>query len=182
MLVDVPEGLNYTDDLENPGFRLVGTGQFRRNIAQFLQRNPWLVNLGRHTWRLRQAHFTLGAVGVVMNDSNEILLVEHVFHPYFPWGLPGGWVDRGEDPIQTVRRELNEELELSVEVGTLLHVSVELPGHLDLAYLCTAQGPVGKLSAELLGHQWTHLDALPPMHRFQQVAIQKARSLQAHQQ
>jgi ADP-ribose pyrophosphatase YjhB (NUDIX family) len=153
----------------------MNAAQFRRDLAGFLRRNPWLVNLGRQTWRLRQARFTLGAVAVVINTSDELLLVEHVFHPYFPWGLPGGWVDRGESPMQTVQRELLEELELAVEVGPLLHVSVELPGHLDLAYLCTATGPVGKLSAELLAHRWIHLDDLPPLHRFQQVAIQAAR-------
>ena len=43
--------------------------------------------------------------------QGQVLLVEHVFHPYAPWGLPGGWIDRNESPSQTaVIRELQEEL------------------------------------------------------------------------
>jgi ADP-ribose pyrophosphatase YjhB (NUDIX family) len=157
----------------------MGAQPFQRQLASFLQRQPWLLEIARRTWRLRQTHFTVGAVGVVFNPQHEILLVEHVFHPYFPWGLPGGWVEGREDPSLTVKRELHEELELDVTVGPLLHLSTEYPNHLDLAYLCTASGAVGKLSLELMDYRWVPQNDLPPLHRFQVTAIEQALELQA---
>lgn len=45
------------------------------------------------------------------------------------WTLPGGGVDHGENPVDTVRRELREECGLAAEVGELLAVhDVHLTG------------------------------------------------------
>src|SRR5437868_13340327 len=100
-------------------------------VAAVVRKVPWTVALGRVFWRIRQAKFSAGAVGVVFDEQGRVLLVEHVFHPYLPWGLPGGWVDRGESPAETVQRELREELELTVEVGPILMVETEYGNHLD---------------------------------------------------
>ena len=62
----------------------------------------------------------VGVMAAVFNDMGQVLLVEHVFRPQQPWGLPGGWVERGEDPAHSIQRELQEELNLAVEVKKLL--------------------------------------------------------------
>jgi 8-oxo-dGTP pyrophosphatase MutT (NUDIX family) len=142
-----------------------------RRVAQFLQKAPWIVGIARSFWRIGQPKFTAGAVGVVLNAQNQVLLVEHVFHPYTPWGLPGGWVDRHENPSETIARELREELELTVEVDSLLLVEVDFGNHLDFAYLCHATSPVGNLSNELLDYRWYDMDALPKLRRFNVQAI-----------
>lgn len=148
-----------------------------RRLAQFLQRVPWLVVIGRVLWRFRQAKFTAGAVGVVFNGQGQVLLVEHVFHPYAPWGLPGGWVDRQEKPSDTVSRELQEELNLQVTVGSVIMIDLDFGDHLDFAYLCEASGDVGSLSRELLGYQWCSLDSLPKLQSFHYRAIHAAASV-----
>lgn len=138
-----------------------------RQLAVFLQKAPWTVTLARTVWRIGQPKFTAGAVGVVFNEVGRVLLVEHVFHPYAPWGLPGGWVDRNENPADTVRREMQEELQLPIEVGPLLAVEINYRNHLDLAYLCTTRGVIGRLSRELLAANWYdphHLPKLQPFH------------------
>ena len=145
-----------------------------RRVAQFLQKAPWIVGAARSIWRLGQPKFTAGAVGVVFNDQRQVLLVEHVFHPYAPWGLPGGWVDRNESPSQTVIRELREELTLTVEAGALLLVETDFGNHLDFAYLCEAKTIVGPLSSELLDYGWYDTNALPKLHRFHYRAINSA--------
>jgi 8-oxo-dGTP pyrophosphatase MutT (NUDIX family) len=58
----------------------------------------------------------IGAVGVIFNDAGQVLMVEHVFRPYHAWGLPGGWVNRGENPAQTIQREVKEELNLTIDI------------------------------------------------------------------
>ncbi|MCB9076577.1 MAG: NUDIX hydrolase [Anaerolineaceae bacterium] len=62
----------------------------------------------------------VGVMAAIFNDLGQVLLVEHVFRPQQPWGLPGGWVERGEDPAHSIQRELQEELNLTVEVKKLL--------------------------------------------------------------
>ncbi len=145
-----------------------------RRVAEVLQKAPWIVGAARSIWRLGQPKFTAGAVGVVFNPQRQVLLVEHVFHPYAPWGLPGGWIDRNENPSQTVIRELREELHLTVEANSLLLVETDFGNHLDFAYLCDAKSAVGKLSSELLDYGWYDINALPNLHRFHYRAINSA--------
>ena len=64
--------------------------------------------------------YDVGAVGAIFNHAGQVLMVEHVFRPDYVWGLPGGWVNRGENPAYTIEREVKEELNLTVEVKKLL--------------------------------------------------------------
>ena len=148
-----------------------------RRLATFLQKAPWLVAIARNLWRLTQPKFSAGVVGVILNADNQVLLVEHVFHPYAPWGLPGGWLDRHETPAEGVARELKEELQLNVQVGPVLLAEIDLENHIDLAYLCYTTGTVGRLSNELLDYGWYSFDQLPRLHRFHYRAIQTALKL-----
>jgi len=148
-----------------------------RQLAVLLQKAPWTVRIARSFWRLGQPKFTGGAVGVVFNDVGCVLLVEHVFHPYAPWGLPGGWVDRNEHPADTVRREMQEELQLAVEVGPIIAVEINYRNHIDLAYLCTTHQRIGRLSRELLAANWYDLNQLPKLQPFHARTITRALTL-----
>lgn len=147
---------------------------FFEQTAAFLRRNPWVMVGAQRVWRLTRPRFSIGAVGVVINADEQVLLVEHVFHPYVPWGLPGGWIERNENPSTGVERELQEELSLSVRVGPIIAADMVGDSHLDLAYLCTPQGEVGALSFELLQYNWFAPTALPKTHPFHRLAITNA--------
>lgn len=147
-------------------------------VAAIVRKAPWTVALGRIVWRLRQAKFSAGVVGVLFDEQGRVLLVEHVFHPYAPWGLPGGWVDRRESPADAVQRELLEELGLAIEVGPILKVELDFGNHLDFAYLCYSDSRVGKLSLELLNYGWYDLANLPRLQKFHYQAIMSAMEIQ----
>jgi 8-oxo-dGTP diphosphatase len=151
--------------------------ELRQPLANGLRRVPWLAEMLRRLYRLGQPRFTAGVVGVIWNASHEILLVEHVFHPQHPWGLPGGWLQANEHPVDALKRELREEANLEVVVEGLLLVSrAERFHHLDIAYLCQPGNTVGELSAELLDFRWTALDSLPrEMAPFHRAAIAEAK-------
>jgi 8-oxo-dGTP diphosphatase len=151
--------------------------ELQQPLANGLRRVPWLAEMLRRLYRLGQPRFTAGVVGVIQNANHEILLVEHVFHPQHPWGLPGGWLQANEHPIDALRRELREEANLEIKVKGLLQVSRgEHFRHLDIAYLCQPENKVGELSVELLGFSWTALDDLPhAMAPFHRAAIAEAR-------
>ena len=53
-------------------------------------------------------------VKCVLTNGERVLLVRHSYGPR-AWDLPGGSVRSGEDPENTARREMQEELGLDVE-------------------------------------------------------------------
>lgn len=72
----------------------------------------------------------LRAGGVLMDERGRILLARAgASNPDFPgmWCLPGGGVEQGEHPEQTVAREFREETGLVVSVGRLrlVHSAVD---------------------------------------------------------
>jgi 8-oxo-dGTP pyrophosphatase MutT (NUDIX family) len=59
---------------------------------------------------------------IMLEDGRYVLqLRDDIPHIWYPghWGLFGGSVDRGEDPIQALRRELREELALDMSEARL---------------------------------------------------------------
>ncbi len=141
----------------------------RRLLATSLQRIPFVASSMQHLVRRLQGRFTVGAVGVLLDDKERVLLVEHVFHPEFPWGPPGGWSNRNELPQRTVEREFKEETNLDIISIRPLNVwkSARWRNHLNLAFLVELANPNAPnsicLSGELLDYQWASHNALPPM-------------------
>ncbi len=141
----------------------------------------------------------VGAMGVIFNDAGQVLLVEHVFRPDFPWGLPGGWVEPAEDPAHAVRREILEELNLEISVKTLLLCqpqglgkNINTPPGLGLAYYCRATGSLTELQQqaqtaasafEVLSVRWVAPDRIEwPLEPLQGRAIALGRQEFEHEQ
>jgi 8-oxo-dGTP pyrophosphatase MutT (NUDIX family) len=53
-------------------------------------------------------------VKCLITRGDEVLLVRHTYGDRRVWELPGGAVKRREAPLQTARREMQEELGLSI--------------------------------------------------------------------
>jgi ADP-ribose pyrophosphatase YjhB (NUDIX family) len=150
-------------------------------IAAWLRRVPWAGYAAQAVYRRWQPWMTAGVVGVVMNAQEQVLLVEHVFHPKFSWGLPGGWMGNHETPSDTVRRELHEETSLTITVikPLIITQTEHFKNHLDIAYLCFAANTEAvHLSSELLAYRWYERAALAeiPLVRFHRQAIAAAQT------
>lgn len=150
----------------------------KRFIARLYRRLPLPYFL--EAWLIRRLvpSFLVGVAGVVRNERGEILLLEHVFHRHYVWGLPGGWLDRDEAPDEALRRELHEELGLEVAVKELLAMEPRIDSHqrqLQIGYLCRPKGRPTRLSREILSARWVAPEKLPgTIPPFHQALISRA--------
>lgn len=68
----------------------------------------------RHRWRVWRKVPLAGCNVVVQRIDGAILLVRHSYGPG-SWCLPGGGLNRGEEPEGGARRELREEVGIAVD-------------------------------------------------------------------
>ena len=106
-------------------------------------------------------------VNVICFDSqNNILMLNHVFHPLSPWGLPGGWMDRRETPDLCGLRELKEETGITDATiyETLTYFRNDGPDHLNIIVLAQidALKPTIKIDhAEIVDYMWATPQLVP---------------------
>ena len=96
-----------------------------------------LAHLVRHRWRRWRKAPIAGVSVIVTNLSGDVLLLKHSYGPAV-WSLPGGGLERAEDPLAAARREVREELGVELAridlVGTIEEV---LSGSPHTAYIFT---------------------------------------------
>lgn len=122
--------------------------------------------------RLTQKKFTVSAGAVVFDPEGRVLLLEHIFRPASGWGIPGGFIEPGEDPAEAVRREVREET--GIEIAKVEFHAVRNRGtHLEFIYAARAEGGGEILSGEIVSLGWFDLSALPEeMHPSQRAVIE----------
>ena len=113
------------------------------------------------------SNFVLGSQPIVQRADGRILLVRHTYGR--GWSTPGGFVDRGEHPVDGAVREVREEVGLEVvvtgeaitffEIGRRL-VQVVVPM---VPVSEEAAEAVRPTSPEIADVRWFRLDALPEM-------------------
>jgi len=107
----------------------------------------------------------IGRAAVI--DQGKILMVRETMDG--KWSLPGGWVDVGDSPAESIRREVLEETGLTVEVVKLAAVFDKLkhdhppaPNHSYLVYfLCDLTGGELSTSVETSAVGWFSEDEIP---------------------
>ena len=97
-----------------------------------------LAHAVRHYWRRWRKAPIAGVSVIITNLGGDVLLLKHSYGPDV-WGLPGGGIAAGEDPLEAARREVREELGIELAriepIGTLEEV---LSGSPHTAYLFAA--------------------------------------------
>ncbi len=131
----------------------------------------WLQKIGL---AMLMPHYLVIAIAVVFNEKDQILLCKHTYRRTHPWGLPGGHIKSGEEPADSVRRELLEETGLSVQDAKLLmaETSREMRRIL-LTYLCRQAGGTFIPNDEVSMIQYFDIGELPALPTEELVTIKK---------
>jgi mutator protein MutT len=133
---------------------------FQNLIAKVWHRLP--RRLRRWSMRLAHTRFTVTAGAIIFNKSGQILLLKHRFRAGSGWGLPGGFLEAGEQPLEALRRELREELALEVaEVEIFTARSFRKPKQVEVLFRARADGSLTPRTMEVERVDWFSLDALP---------------------
>ena len=121
-----------------------------------------------------QTNFTVSAAGVIVNDAGEVLLLNHVLRPDSGWGVPGGFLNAGEQPEAAFRREIREETGLELRDVTLYRART-IKRHIEIIFLATAVGEASVQSREIIELDWFKIEEIPPeMSLDQQFLVRKA--------
>jgi 8-oxo-dGTP diphosphatase len=130
----------------------------------------------RLTMRLIEPRFNVTAGAVVLDEQGRVLLLNHVFRAGNGWGIPGGFIEKGEQPEAAVRRELFEEIGLRLAKVELAFVrTLRRPSQVEIIFRCRPQGEFAPRSVEIKSAEWFATNALPPgLGRDQRRLIQSA--------
>lgn len=61
-------------------------------------------------------HTVRSAVKAIIQDKGRFLVIKQGVGESFVWDLPGGKVEFGESPFDTLKREVKEETDLDIEI------------------------------------------------------------------
>lgn len=114
--------------------------------------------LRRWTVRFSHPRFAVTAGAIVTDSRGRVLLLKHRFRPGSGWGLPGGFIEQGEQPVEALRRELREEIGLEVAELKLFAVrAFRTPKQVEIVFMgqaMSAPGSPEELSFEIQEAGW----------------------------
>lgn len=150
-------------------------------MLQNLSAKVWRLLPARfRRWSMRATHarFTVTAGAIVFNDSGQVLLLKHRFRAGSGWGLPGGFLEAGEQPLDALRRELREEIGMEIkDVEVFATRSFRKPQQVEVLFLCRANGSPQPRNMEVELAEWFSLNSLPEgLPKDQRLFVERAAS------
>jgi len=114
---------------------------------------------------------TISASGFIVRPDGKFLIVRRALDDSFGgcWELPGGGIDFGEHPEESVAREVKEEAGLVVAVSHLItayHYQTSALHHaVEVVYLCLFNGDETDvvISHEHMDYQWITMNDFGPL-------------------
>jgi ADP-ribose pyrophosphatase YjhB (NUDIX family) len=147
-------------------------------LGAIWRRLPGLIR--RRVIRTGQRRFTVTAGAMIFDEQDRILLLDHVFRPDSGWGIPGGFLNKGEQPEAALRRELREEIGIEVEsVEMLFARTLPKTRQIEIYFRARAIGKPEPCSFEIRAAGWFSVDDLPAeLSKDQRRLIERARGPQ----
>lgn len=123
--------------------------------------------------RLTQKTFTASVGVIVTNSDGKVLLLEHILRPASGWGIPGGFIDEGEQPEDAARRELREETGIELEKVKMLRVRT-IRRHIEFLFSAESNDRAEVRSGEIKSLDWFAVGNMPAeMSTLQKTIVEK---------
>jgi 8-oxo-dGTP pyrophosphatase MutT (NUDIX family) len=155
-----------------------------RFLLRLFRQAPPLVR--RWIVRVIAPSFTVGAIGLIERADGSVLFVRQVYRN--SWGIPGGLLQRGEEPADAVRREVLEEVGIRIELmGEPAVVVDAAPQRIDLVFRArpideAEADRVRPCSPEIAEARWHPSDRFPDLQiETSQALVALARSARSPQ-
>src|SRR4051812_25046596 len=109
-----------------------------------------VLSPGARSWlaRLIQPTFTASAAGIITNSKGEVLLLDHLLRPRSGWGIPGGFLKKGEQAHEAMIREVREECGIEVKHAKLYRIRTSRR-HIEIVFTAQAEGEPEVTSREI---------------------------------
>ena len=118
--------------------------------------------LRRLTMRLSHPRFAVTAGAIITDGDGRVLLLKHRFRPGTGWGMPGGFIEAGEQPEAALQRELREEVGLELEKIKLFTTrAFKTPQQIEIVFRARAIGNTDQLNFEIQKAAWFSPGELP---------------------
>lgn len=142
-----------------------------RLLATVFNRFP--VRWQRRFMTAAHQRFLVGVVGIGVDGQGRVLLAMHRFGSP-RWRLLGGFIRRAERLEDALRREIEEETGLRVEIGPLLEAEAGYRwARIELVYPYRVIGGSEHVSGELAELRWFAPEALPEIRADQRGLIER---------
>lgn len=142
-----------------------------RVLAVVFNRFP--VRWQRRFMTASHQKFLVGVVGIGVDVEGRVLLARHTFGSP-RWRLLGGFIERAERLEEALRREIEEETGLVVEIGPLFEAEAGYRwARIELVYPYRVTGGTERLSGELAELRWFRPADLPEVRADQRGLIER---------
>lgn len=137
--------------------------QFHHTYPTYIVLTHWLPKDEPNTLPTFATSY-LGAGGLVINEKNQVLAVCERYSRKKHWKLPGGMVDRSEDIVEAVTREVLEETGIQTTFISLVcfrHMLNFRFGCSDIYFICLLKPLTHEITRdtkEIADAQWMELD------------------------
>jgi ADP-ribose pyrophosphatase YjhB (NUDIX family) len=110
--------------------------------------------------RATQKKFTASVGVIITNPDGKVLLLEHILRPGSGWGIPGGFIEHGEQPEEAARREIREETGIELENLTMFRLRT-LHRHIEFIFRAESNDEARVASREIRSLGWFAVDEMP---------------------
>lgn len=111
--------------------------------------------------RASQRKFTVSVAAIITNQNGKILLLEHLLRPQSSgWGIPGGFINFGEQFEDAIRREIREETGIGLRELRLVRIRT-IGRHVEVMFRAISDDEPRIMSSEIISLGWFDIDAMP---------------------